>query len=351
MTKRFSSLLCLGLLLFALPCLSQQNLPQFRNLVMEGGGTKGIAYGGALMELEEKGMLKSVIRVAGTSAGAIQASLLAIGYSAKEIAAILNQTPVESFNDGGFVASNAHRLFHQYGWFQGETFLETLENVIANRLGNRNLTFAQLHELAKSYPFRDLYVVAADLTVQQSVVFSYETHPQMRIADAVRISMSIPLYYEAVWANKEGKVFEKPKPSDNCHLYVDGGILMNYPIGLFDHSKYIEGREDEKQKVFNTETLGFRLDRPEQIDQEIENGLGIAPYEIEDFNSYMSALTSILMRNVNKIEKEDIRRTIYINDLGMSSRVRKVTEEEKQQMMESGRRGVSQFLMREIMDK
>ena len=53
--------------------------PVYRNLVMEGGGIRGIAYGGALAELEQRGVLAGIRRVGGTSAGAIQAALLAVG--------------------------------------------------------------------------------------------------------------------------------------------------------------------------------------------------------------------------------------------------------------------------------
>ena len=56
--------------------------PVYRNLVMEGGGIRGVAYGGALEELERQGVLAGLQRVGGTSAGAIQAALLAVGYSA-----------------------------------------------------------------------------------------------------------------------------------------------------------------------------------------------------------------------------------------------------------------------------
>lgn len=56
----------------------------YRNLVMEGGGIRGIAYGGALAELEKQGVLAGIQRVGGTSAGAIQAALLAVGYSPQE---------------------------------------------------------------------------------------------------------------------------------------------------------------------------------------------------------------------------------------------------------------------------
>ncbi len=319
---------------------------------MEGGGIKGIAYGGAMAELENRGILRKIIRVAGTSAGAIQASLLAVGYSAEEISEIIATTPIESFNDDGFINKGTKRLINEYGWFRGEEFLSTMENLILNRTGNANLTFAQLHELAKSYPFRDLYVVGADLSDQKTVVFSYENYPDMRIADAVRISMSIPLYYKALWVNPKGKIIANPSPEDNCHLFVDGGILMNFPINIFDKTMYFPknnqlGFKTEKvQEIFNTETIGFRLERCEQITHEMDKGGGIAPYEISDFNSYLSALSSILMRNVSPAHPRDVERTIYINDLGKSPRVRKVPENEKKEMMISGRQGVIDFFNR-----
>ena len=47
----------------------------FKNLVFEGGGVKGIAYAGAMKVLEKKGILKNIVRVGGTSAGAINVGL------------------------------------------------------------------------------------------------------------------------------------------------------------------------------------------------------------------------------------------------------------------------------------
>lgn len=322
-----------------------QNLPVYRNLVMEGGGIKGIAYGGAMEVLEERGVLKNITRVAGTSAGAISSSLLAIGYSAKEITEIIANTPVESFNDDGFVLQGTKRLINDFGWFKGASFLMALEQLIFDRTGNANLTFADLHRLATSYPFRDLYVVGVDLSDQKAVVFSHETYPNMRIADAVRVSMSIPIYYKAIWLDKEGRVIEEPKPEDNCHLYVDGGIVMNFPIEVFDNTKYIEGMKGSEQ-IFNKETIGLRLDRMEQINHEVENGGGIAPFEISDLGTYMSALGSIVMRNVHPAHVEDIYRTVFINDLGMSPRPRKIEHAEKEAMLASGRKGVNDFLAR-----
>ena len=57
----------------------------FTNLVFEGGGVKGVAYVGALQVLEDRGIAGRVDAVAGTSAGAITAALVAAGYSAAEL--------------------------------------------------------------------------------------------------------------------------------------------------------------------------------------------------------------------------------------------------------------------------
>jgi NTE family protein len=318
---------------------SQKN--DYRNLVMEGGGIKGIAYGGALLELERKGILQTITRVAGTSAGAIQACLLSMGYTPEEIIEIVNQTPIETFNDDGFVAKGTKRLFKEYGWFKGESFLKTMENVIFERTGNANLTFEQLHRLAEATPFRDLYVTGTNLTDQTLVVFSHETYPKMRVADAVRISMSIPLYYKGIWIDQEGTVYEEPAKDKKYSLFVDGGLMLNYPIDIFDKAKYVNNSGEDE--VFNDQTIGLRLEKCAQIDHLLAKKDGAVLQNINDLNSYMDALSGLMMRNINAPNKRDLERTIYINDNGLSARVRKVPGHEKQMMMTAGQQAVIEF--------
>jgi NTE family protein len=59
--------------------------------VFEGGGVKGIAFVGALEAAEEAGITRWV-NLAGTSAGAIIASLLAIGHTPAQLRSILEAT-------------------------------------------------------------------------------------------------------------------------------------------------------------------------------------------------------------------------------------------------------------------
>lgn len=63
---------------------------QFENLVFEGGGVKGIAYGGALELLEAKGIMPQIKQTSGASAGAIAALLVGLGCSSADVTKILS---------------------------------------------------------------------------------------------------------------------------------------------------------------------------------------------------------------------------------------------------------------------
>lgn len=92
-------------------------LTTYRNLVFEGGGVRGIAYTGALSALEQRGTLRQIERVGGTSVGAITALLVALNYSANEMKVILADLNIGQFNDGRwFFVGGFNRMNRQYGW-------------------------------------------------------------------------------------------------------------------------------------------------------------------------------------------------------------------------------------------
>ena len=110
----------------------------FKNYVFEGGGVKGLAYVGALKVLEQKGIHKSIERVAGASAGAICALLVALNYSSKEIQEILWHLDFNNFMDSNWgVIRNTQRLIDDYGWYKGDFFEEWIEKVIKDKTGSK----------------------------------------------------------------------------------------------------------------------------------------------------------------------------------------------------------------------
>jgi len=191
--------------------------------VFEGGGVKGIALIGALKRLEEEKVVFG--RVAGTSAGAITASLVAAGYTVDELKNIVWEKDFNDFADvrslfsGGvwkfLFSRNVLRSFPVffrwggYGFFSTDAFYQWVKGL----LKDKGVTdFKSL----KTY----LRVFAVDVVHQTLVQYDKDTAPDMEVAEAVRQSMSIPLFFRG---NFKGNAF-----------IVDGGVLANYPIATFN---------------------------------------------------------------------------------------------------------------------
>ena len=325
---------CLIFLLFPTFLFSQ-----VKNLVFEGGGIRGIAYAGAIEELENQNVLKNIERVAGTSAGALVATLLAVGYSPNEIKQIISETNLKKFADGQFIfIGGSRRMIKKYGWYKGEKFRKWIGEIIESKTGKPDLTFKDLHKL-KLNNKKELYITATNLSKQTKVFFSYETYPEMEIRNAVRISMSIPMYFTAVRIDKDGNITN----DKNADVFVDGGIIANYPIQIFDELKYATTKNKEAE-IVNFETLGLRLDSKEQIEYDnAQNGL--APYEISDFKTYTESFYNIIIENLNRqnLTEDDWKRTISINTLGIGPKIKRLSKEEKLNLMNSGKQAVKAY--------
>ena len=305
----------------------------YKNLVFEGGGVRGIAYAGALKVLDQRGMLQTVERVGGTSVGAITALLLAVGYSADEMTTILSNLHIERFNDGRWIfIGGLHRMIRRFGWYRGERFERWLEELIERKTGNPALTFAQLHQ-RRNEGYKDLYVTGTNLTAQRPVVFSHLHTPNMALKTAVRISMSVPLYFGAVFLDEQQSVVRRPKKGQTYQILVDGGLTANYPLDLFD----ADGQP-------NAETLGLKLERPEQLTHDQSN-TGLAPYSIRSFNDYISAFYTYVIENLNRQPAwaNERSRTIYISMESIRPRVRRMRAEETQRLYQSGQRAAQLF--------
>ena len=321
----------------------RQAVPQFRNLIFEGGGVKGIAYVGAMEALEQKGILPEIRRVGGTSAGAINAVLLASGYDTADQRRILSEMDFNRFMDDCFgLVRDTKRLVEDFGWHKGDFFRDWIGALIAEKIGSPHASFADYR--LKGRP--DLYLIGTNLSTGFAEVFSAEHTPTMQVLDAVRISMSLPLFFTAV-RNPRGDV------------YVDGGLLNNYPVKLFDRREYLEdGRAarttdyySEENEVFlqgdhsrrspyvyNKETLGFRLDSRQQI-AAFRHGDVAATRKIGTFFDYTKALlsTALNVQDAMHLHSDDWHRTVYIDTLGVGTTDFDLTDQDKDALVASGR--------------
>jgi len=318
------------LLAFHQIALIAQTRPVIKNLVFEAAGIRGIAYCGAIQEMESKNVMKNVERVGGTSSGAIMALAVSLGYSGNEVEDLIGQTNFKKFNDGKYwVFGGVNRVKKYFGWYRGKKLEKWLGKMIEQKTGNPDATFSQLHEKG----FKDLYVAGTCLNKQRSIIFSYKSYPNMKVRDAVRISASIPLYFEAVFMDSMGNIVDHPKQKNGLDIMVDGGFLENFPIHIFD------------ERSTDSSTIGFRIDPDAQIKNDRENQV-LAEMPADDIKEYMLAFYTMVIENLNRqlLTKEDWKRTVSISDGNIAPKLRKLSKREVKTLMENGRNAVKNYL-------
>jgi NTE family protein len=325
--------------------LSQNGYAQdcaIKNLVFEGAGVRGIAYAGVIAELEKHDKLNKLTKVGGTSAGAITALMVSLGYSSKEIEAIISSTKFNKFNDGRFIfIGGLLRIKNLYGWYRGDKLSQWISEIIEKKTGNSELTFEEL----RSEGYKDLYVTATCLNKQQLIVFSMENYPRMKVRDAVRISMSIPLYFRAVFIDSTGMVYKKQDKTKSLDIVVDGGIIGNFPIAIFD--SMATDAANKKHRIPDYQTIGVRIDTDLQIKEDAASR-ELTPIAILDFKSYVSALYIFILENLNRNELTDAdwSRTISVSSAGISPRIRKLSKKQKDRLIQSGSEFTSEYIKR-----
>lgn len=325
---------------------------QFRNLIYEGGGVKGIAYIGAMQTLEQRKILKDIKRVGGTSAGAINALLFSLGYTIAEQRDILSSTDFKDFMDDSFgIIRDIRRLAKDFGWHKGDFFSGWIAELIHHKLSKKTASFDDLKKAGQP----DLYMTGTNLSTGYSEVFSVERHADMPIAAAVRISMSIPLFFAAV---RHGK---------NNDVLVDGGCMRNYPIKIFDRERYIDmesesiaahrtnyynkenalfllNKPGRSPYVYNRQTLGLRLDSAEEIAVYRYNEKpGSKP--VKTFSQFAKALIGAVMhvQENQHLHSDDWQRTIYINTLKVGTTDFDLSDEMKTELINEGISGAEKY--------
>ena len=315
---------------------------------------KGIAYVGALEVLDKEGILNNIERVAGTSAGAMMAVMVALRYTAEEVRQVLWNLDFKDFKDSSKgIIRDTNRLLKEFGWYKGAFFRKTIADLIQRKTGDGEMTFEQLEQTGK---YRKLYLVGADLTTGLSKIFSASSSEtkKVKVADAARISMSIPIFFAAV------------RNKDNNHIFVDGGLLDNYTVKTFDRQTYLADRNNARRTyyyekinqqlrmersittneyVYNKETLGFRLDTKEQIDMFL--GQASAPCKkIDTFFDYTKALLTTLIdfQANDHLHSDDWQRTVYIDSLGVSAIDFGLDDDKKRELVKSGKAYTQAYL-------
>lgn len=292
--------------------------------IFEGGGVKGYCFVGAIRCLEERGF--TLQRLAGTSAGAIMAALLAAGYTGKELGEIID-TDFNQFLDKDMLQAiplvgKPLGLLFEKGIYQGDA-LEAWMRKLLEAKGKTKFKDVQLEGRSR------LKIIASDITKKEIMILpddlpKYGFDPmEFDIAKAVRMSTAIPLFFTPV-------IIEY----DNCaSCIIDGGVLSNFPVWIFD----------TKSKP-RWPTFGFKLVDAGTVDCSIEKKALLA-YIFDIIDTMIQSDQTVFMKDKDSV------RTISIPTLGIKSTDFNVSKEDSFRLYVSGYESCRRFLSRWNFDR
>ena len=312
---------------------NEESFKEYENLVFSGGGIKGVSYCGVIDALDELNILynNSELKIkgfAGASAGAMIASLMAIGYKPNELKDIMKKLDFRNFIQCrmGYLGE-AVNFFEKYGCCSGQFIIDFLGELIKNKFGNPDYTIEDLY-LNQGI---NLVIVATNLNRLKSVYF-YHDNPKIAfrkipIRVAIRISIGIPFLFEPFLYDKD--------------LYADGGVLDNYPLHVFDGDYPGDIKARLNITKANPKTLGINIMTKDDIigydispRQEIKS---LVQYSWSFINLFLSEnerrmmIPSFWKRSIILITPDYALNEFYLND------------EQKTELIEIGRKATFEF--------
>jgi NTE family protein len=312
------------------------------DLVLEGGGVKGAGLAGALSAMVDRLDPYTFHRVAGTSAGAIVASMIASGLSVAELTDTMLGLDFSKFEDEPFVFKHAKQLgeaiglIFKQGMFKGDFLHDWIQETLASK-GVQTWRDLKQEDPGSSLPPEQRYklvVVVSDVSRGRMLRIPWDCRSLLGIdpddqlvADAVRASASIPFFFRPFAMKADPKVTE----GQGEILCTDGGMLSNYPIDIFD-------RDDGQQPRWPT--LGVKLSAQRPIAD--------AKWD-PDANDLELGLSLIsTMENAHdQMHVDDpffSSRTIFVDTTGYKATDFNLTQADKQKLFDNGREAASKFL-------
>jgi len=309
------------------------------DLVLEGGGVKGTGLVGAITALASAAQPYAFHRVAGTSAGAIVASMLAAGYDAAEMNKIMTDLDFAQFQDENhphlaMLAEGSGLMFHQ-GLFLGKFLHDWIGQVLADR---NVRTWGDLKEddPGSSLPPEQRYkliVIVSDISRGRMLRLPWDYQPLLGVdpdtqpvADAVRSSAGIPFFF---------RPFHMTASPDLTRghgeiLCTDGGMLSNFPVSIFDRT---DGRPPRWP------TFGVKLSAKQSLAQ--------AAWDPDaDTIQLAKSLVGTMQTAHDRVYVDQpsvASRTIFVDTTGYNATDFHLTQADKQEIYGNGLRAGEKF--------
>jgi NTE family protein len=307
------------------------------DLVLEGGGIKGIGLVGAVAALQEAGY--RFPRVAGTSAGAIVAAMVAAGMPREQMIKSMHSLDYRSFEDGGWVTHlgvvgrSLLALFEE-GIYRGDRLHHWISEQLA-ALGVRTWRDLRYDDPAGRSSLEQRYklvVIVSDISRGKMLRLPWDyaelcdlDPDEQPVALAIRASASIPFFFAPA------KLRCGPAHGRRELTLVDGGLLSNFPVDIFDGPE----SSGERWPTFGVK-LSSRPSARTESWRPVENSLEMAL-------AIIGAMTAA--HDQLHVDQESVqRRTIFVDTEKVRSTDLSLDEETRQWLYESGTEAARKFL-------
>lgn len=252
--------------------------------IFSGGGTRLTAHIGVLNALETLKIESP--HIVGISGGSIVTALYCAGHSLDSIMKLAVETDFRQFKGYSLI-----RLLREGGLSSGDDFQKWMDKEL------HGITFAELE--------KSLSIVATDVNGGGPVIFNKQICPEMKVSEAVRYSMSIPLIF----------TFKPYKE----HLLVDGAILS-------EDALFRNWTEHETQNVC------FRL-RSQQVAEKSKRKIffNLPEYLFMLIRTFMTALSR------EYVHEDHWQNTVVIDTKDMTSVDFSLSPDQKNTLFQIGR--------------
>lgn len=195
-----------------------EKIKKVKTLVFGGGGFKGLSYVGALNALRDKlgvdygGRTHTLENVCGVSVGAFFGLLIVLGYTVTEISIVVQSLDPEKIFD-----INPLNLINSSSIDDGKLMEDILIKILEKKGFSKNVTMDMIFKATEI----NFHVVATNISTMSVEHITSKTHKDFSVLEAMMSTMALPFMFPPRTNNPQR------------HVWVDGGILENFPINRY----------------------------------------------------------------------------------------------------------------------
>lgn len=202
---------------------------EIKEIMLSGGGSKGIIYVGvmkALQDLENWKIIKVELeKITGISIGSVVGLLIIIGYTYQELKTIIIKKKLKTLKK-----MKISNLINRFGLDTGEKIIKWIIELMELKQCNRDMTMKELNEKYK----KELVIIVSDLKTNKQI--SWNKSSERRVIDCIRCAITIPFIFTLT------------------EHYIDGAVLNNFPFE-YKEKRYGFVIKNIKREITEIETL------------------------------------------------------------------------------------------------